>query len=170
MECDGCQRRYAHTFCIGLMTLPFGDWYCTKCMSRKIAAANASAKRPQTTVSKDPKNSSIHFKLIRCKENTTESAAEVSLSDQLGFLVVDSRDASFEQVRTAVTNEIDRDLLPGNDWKFMVASSLGPLTKFQEKAFGSVKSFYEKTFGSSLGDGSAQNPFQLFLLCPKYSP
>lgn len=105
----------------------------------------------------------IHFKLTRHQNNPTEDPPTTfSLDEQLGFFIMESRNASFADVRAAIAEEVDADSLPGDAWKFVVPS-LGLISTKQEQLVGPVVSWLDKTFGGRLGDGSAQNPFKLFL-------
>jgi hypothetical protein len=105
----------------------------------------------------------IHFKLIRHQNKPTEDPPTTfSLDEQLGFFIMESRNASFADIRAAIAEEVDADSLPGDAWKFSVPS-LGVISTMQEQLVGPVVAWLEKRFGGRLGDGSAQNPFLLFL-------
>lgn len=105
----------------------------------------------------------VHFKLISRQNDLAVEANVVTHDDQLGFLIMDSRNATFVDVRAAIKEEFDPDTIPGSTWKF-VLPSLGPISARQEQNLGSVARFFEKAFEARLGDGSVDNPFQLSLL------
>lgn len=42
--CDGRCGRAAHTFCVGLPTIPEGDWFCSSCDRRRRSMAEAGRR------------------------------------------------------------------------------------------------------------------------------
>ena len=105
----------------------------------------------------------VHFKIISCEKENASAENASRRDDPLGFLIMESRDASFADLRAAVEEELDPEWIPGSAWKF-VLQSLGVITKKQEEALGPAASFFEKAFKTRLGDGSVANPYQLALL------
>ena len=97
----------------------------------------------------------VHYTLIKCQK---ESVGDGSLDNRLGFVMLESRDATFADVRAAIEEEVD----PGDNWRFVVPS-LGPVSRKQEECLGPVVSFLQRKFDDQLGDGSIDSPFELSL-------
>jgi hypothetical protein len=98
----------------------------------------------------------VHYTLIKRKK---EAAGGDHLDNRLGFVMMESRDATFADIRAVIEDEVD----PGDNWKFVVPA-LGPVSRKQELCLGPVVSFLKRKFDDQFGDGSADNPFKLSLL------
>jgi hypothetical protein len=86
------------------------------------------------------------------------------LDEHLGFVRLESRNATFSDARATIQEEMDPESLPENSWKFYLPP-IGPVSKRQEQSFGSVSSFLlGQEFEGRLGDGSLDSPFILYLL------
>ena len=107
--------------------------------------------------------STVYFKLILLHKVPTECNVSIHLDSHLGFLIMDTDNATFADVRAAIQDEFDPASFPGNTWKFALPS-LGQISMKQEQLLGPVTSFIKKAFADRLGNGSADNPFQLSLL------
>lgn len=94
------------------------------------------------------------------KRTTDESSKDVD--ESLGFVTLNSRDATFKDARIAIRDEMDPESLP-MDWKFFLPP-LGPVSHRQEVRLGPVASFLRKTFEHRLGGGTVDNPFQIVLV------
>ena len=108
----------------------------------------------------------VHYKLTRFQMVPTLKDHAVNLDDHLGFLIMNSYNATFADVRAAIQDEVDPDALHGKAWKFAMPS-LGPISRKQEELLGPVTNFMEKAFSNRLGDGSAVNPIVLCLSLTK---
>jgi hypothetical protein len=84
--------------------------------------------------------------------------------ENLGFVTLNSSDATFVDARSVIQNEMDPENLPSpNEWKFFLPS-LGPVSHRQEARLGPVAAFLLKTFDHRLGNGTVDNPFRIVIV------
>jgi hypothetical protein len=100
-----------------------------------------------------------------CKLTKRQIDASGNETDKpLGFVRLESRNATFSDTRAAIQEDMDPESLPGDAWKFYLPP-IGPVSKRQEESFGSVSSFLlSQEFEGRLGDGSLNSPFTIYLL------
>lgn len=100
-----------------------------------------------------------------CKLRKRQIDASGNVTDEhLGFVRLESRNATFSDARAAIQEDMDPESLPGDAWKFYLPP-IGPVSKRQEESFGSVSTFLlGQEFEGRLGDGSLNCPFILYLL------
>ena len=102
---------------------------------------------------------------VFCKLTKRQIDASGNATDEhLGFVRLESRNATFSDARAAIQEDMDPESLPGDDWKFYLPP-IGPMSKRQEGSFGSLSSFLlGQEFEGRLGDGSLTSPFIIYLL------
>lgn len=122
-------------------------------------------KRRSSSSQQQHKSGPVHYKIIAYEKENASAEKACRRDDHLGFLIVESRNASFSNLRAAVEEELDPESIPGPAWRFFVPN-LGTITKKQEEALGPAAIFFDQAFNGSLGDGSVDNPYQLSVLSP----
>jgi hypothetical protein len=95
------------------------------------------------------------------KRTFDESGKDID--ENLGFVTLDSRDATFKDTRAAIQEEMDPDSLPPNEWKFFLPP-LGRVSHRQEGRLGSVASYLLRTFQHRLGCGTVDDPFHIVIV------
>lgn len=82
---------------------------------------------------------------------------------RVGFVQLESRNATFADARKAIQSQMDKDSLPDNSWKFYLPP-VGPVSHKQEETLGSVLAFLQGEMDGRLGNGSLEHPLELILL------
>jgi hypothetical protein len=95
------------------------------------------------------------------KRTFDESGKDID--ENLGFVTLDSRDATFKDTRAAIQEEMDPDSLPPKEWKFFLPP-LGRVSHRQEGRLGSVASYLLRTFQHRLGCGTVDDPFHIVIV------
>lgn len=88
---------------------------------------------------------------------------DTTIVELFGFVSLDSRDATFEDVRAAIQEEMDPESLPPVEWIFLLPPPVGPVRRTQEGRLGPLASYLQRTFQNRLGDGTVDNPLRLVL-------
>lgn len=92
----------------------------------------------------------------------TVDASDKEIDENLGFITLESSNATFVDARQVIQAEMDPESLP-KEWKFFLPP-LGPVSRRQEARLGPVGTFLLKTFDNKLGEGTVQKPFHIVLI------
>ena len=65
--CDGCDRGF-HTFCIGLIGIPHGDWFCARCVNQGVHL------RPRQDQLEEPEPEYKHVAYLRVSTKGQDNA------------------------------------------------------------------------------------------------